>query len=53
MINQDLQIKQILEQSKTITILGHSHCEDKPSHRLEKYLLYYVYKLMPNYTKDE
>ena len=51
MINQDLQIKQILEQSKTITILGLSPSEDKPSHKVAKYLLEKGYRIIPIYPK--
>ena len=51
MINQDLQIKQILEQSKTIAILGLSPSEDKPSHKVAKYLLEKGYRIIPIYPK--
>ena len=47
MLEQDLQIKQILQEAKTIAILGLSPDESKPSNKVAKYLLEQGYRVIP------
>ena len=51
MLEQDLQIKQILQEAKTIAILGLSPDESKPSNKVAKYLLEQGYRVIPIYPK--
>lgn len=50
--NQD-EIKKIFENVKTIAIPGLSPKEDKPSHRVAKYLQSQGFKIIPIYPKED
>ena len=53
-VNSDkTQIKEILEETKTIAIIGCSPQEDKPSNKVAKYLLEHGYKVIPVYPKED
>lgn len=47
------EIKKILENSKTIAIIGCSPKEDKASHIVAKYLQNEGYKIIPVYPKED
>jgi predicted CoA-binding protein len=47
------EFKEIFESVKTIAIPGLSPKEDKPSHRVAKYLQSQGYKIIPIYPKEE
>lgn len=51
MSNQDLFIKQILKEAKSIAILGLSPDESKPSNKVARYLLEQGYRVIPIYPK--
>ncbi len=50
--NKD-EIKSILEETKTIAIIGLSPKEDKPSNMVAKYLQNAGYKIYPVYPKED
>lgn len=53
-INSDKQgIKDIFEMTKTIAVLGLSPDEEKPSHRVAKYLQGQGFKIVPVYPKGD
>ena len=43
----DAEIAQILQQAKTIAVVGISHKEDRDSHKVAKYLKEHGYKMIP------
>jgi hypothetical protein len=43
----DAEIGQILQQAKTIAVVGISHKEDRDSHKVAKYLQEHGYKIIP------
>ena len=43
----DAEIGQILQQAKTIAVVGISHKEDRDSHKVAKYLKEHGYKMIP------
>ena len=43
----DAEIGQILQQAKTIAVVGISHKEDRDSHKVAKYLKAHGYKMIP------
>jgi uncharacterized protein len=43
----DAEIAQILQQAKTIAVVGISHKEDRDSHKVAKYLQEHGYKIIP------
>ncbi len=53
-VNEDpKKFKEIFESVKTIAIPGLSPKEDKPSHRVAKYLQSQGFKIIPIYPKEE
>ena len=53
-INSNKQeIEEIFEMTKTIAVLGLSPDEDKPSHRVAKYLQEQGFKIVPVYPKED
>ena len=53
-INSNKQeIREIFSSVKTIAVLGLSPDEDKPSHRVAKYLQSQGFKIVPVYPKEE
>jgi len=53
-VNENMdEIKEIFKSVKTIAIPGLSPNEDKPSHRVAKYLQEQGYKIIPIYPKEE
>jgi uncharacterized protein len=43
----DMEIAQILQQARTIAVVGISHKEDRDSHKVAKYLKQHGYKMIP------
>jgi predicted CoA-binding protein len=50
--SNDTEIKKILEETKTIAIIGLSPNPEKDSHRVAKYLQSVGYKIFPVYPKE-